>query len=33
LPHLPAFSREILEAGGIVAYVKQHGHFPGEANR
>lgn len=33
LPRLPAFSREILEAGGIVAYVKQHGRFPGEADR
>ncbi|GAP13161.1 homoaconitase small subunit [Longilinea arvoryzae] len=33
LPRLPAFSQEILEAGGIVAYVKQHGHFPGEADR
>lgn len=31
LPALPAFAREILEAGGIVPYVKQHGRFPGEA--
>ncbi len=30
LPDLPAFAREILAAGGIVNYVKQHGHFPGE---
>lgn len=30
LPELPAFAREILNAGGIVAYVRQHGHFPGE---
>lgn len=31
LPALPQFAREILEAGGIVPYVKQHGRFPGEA--
>jgi methanogen homoaconitase small subunit len=30
LPELPGFAREILEAGGIVNYVKQHGCFPGE---
>lgn len=30
LPALPAFAREILAAGGIVEYVKQHGRFPGE---
>lgn len=30
LPELPTFAREILDAGGIVNYVKQHGHFPGE---
>lgn len=30
LPRLPVFSREILEAGGIVNYVKLHGRFPGE---
>jgi methanogen homoaconitase small subunit len=30
LPELPDFAREILAAGGIVAYVKQYGHFPGE---
>lgn len=31
LPQLPEFAREILAAGGIVNYVKQHGRFPGEA--
>lgn len=31
LPQLPDFAREILNAGGIVNYVKQYGHFPGEA--
>ncbi len=30
LPVLPDFAREILSAGGIVNYVKQHGRFPGE---
>jgi len=30
LPQLPEFAREILQAGGIVAYVKQNGRFPGE---
>jgi len=30
LPQLPEFAREILSAGGIVQYVKQHGRFPGE---
>ncbi len=30
LPELPDFAREILAAGGIVNYVKQYGHFPGE---
>ena len=30
LPDLPPFAQEILASGGIVAYVKQHGHFPGE---
>ena len=30
LPELAEFAREILAAGGIVAYVKQHGRFPGE---
>ena len=27
---LPFFAREILAAGGIVPYVKEHGRFPGE---
>jgi len=31
LPKLPEFAMEILRAGGIVPYVKMHGHFPGEA--
>lgn len=31
LPELPSFAREILEAGGIVPYVKRHARFPGEA--
>jgi methanogen homoaconitase small subunit len=31
LPKLPQFAIEILGAGGIVPYVKLHGHFPGEA--
>lgn len=30
LPPLPAFAREIVEAGGITVYVKRHGRFPGE---
>jgi len=30
LPAPPAFVREILDAGGIVAYVRSTGHFPGE---
>lgn len=30
LPKLPYFAREILAAGGIVPYVKEHGSFPGE---
>jgi methanogen homoaconitase small subunit len=30
LPVLPAFANAILEAGGIVSYVRQHGRFPGE---
>jgi methanogen homoaconitase small subunit len=33
LPPLPAFSQEILEAGGIVPYVKRYGRFPGEIER
>lgn len=31
LPSLPPFAREIVVAGGIVPYVRQHGRFPGEA--
>ena len=30
LPKLPYFAREILNAGGIVLYVKEHGRFPDE---
>jgi methanogen homoaconitase small subunit len=30
LPILPYFAREILAAGGIVPYVKEHGSFPEE---
>jgi len=30
LPELPAFAQEIIQAGGIVVYVREHGHFPGE---
>jgi methanogen homoaconitase small subunit len=30
LPVLPPFAREILAAGGIVPYVREHGHFPAE---
>ena len=31
LPNMPEFTRQIVSAGGIVAYVRQHGRFPGEA--
>lgn len=31
LPELPRFAQEILAEGGIVAYVKKYGRFPGEA--
>jgi len=31
LPELPFFAREILAAGGIVPYVRQHGRFPGQS--
>jgi methanogen homoaconitase small subunit len=31
LPELPLFAKEIVNAGGIVAYVREHGRFPGEA--
>ncbi len=30
LPELPLFAREIVEAGGVVQYVRLHGRFPGE---
>lgn len=30
LPELPVFAREILEAGGIVPYVRAYNRFPGE---
>jgi methanogen homoaconitase small subunit len=30
LPELPRFVAEILAAGGITAYVREHGRFPGE---
>ncbi|MEI7989599.1 MAG: homoaconitate hydratase [Chloroflexota bacterium] len=31
LPDLPVFAQQILDAGGIVPYVRTHGHFPGES--
>jgi methanogen homoaconitase small subunit len=30
LPALPDFAAQIVDAGGITAYVRQHGRFPGE---
>ncbi len=30
LPPMPKFAQEIISAGGIVPYVKEHGKFPGE---
>lgn len=30
LPQLPTFAQAILEAGGIVPYIKKYGRFPGE---
>jgi methanogen homoaconitase small subunit len=30
LPPLPEFARQIVDAGGVVAYVRQNGRFPGE---
>ncbi len=30
LPDLPPFAFELLDAGGIIPYVKIHGRFPGE---
>ena len=29
LPPLPLFAQEIVVAGGITIYVREHGHFPG----
>ena len=31
LPSLPPFAQEIMQAGGIVPYVRENGRFPGEA--
>jgi methanogen homoaconitase small subunit len=31
IPELPSFAQQILDAGGIVPYVRRNGHFPGEA--
>jgi methanogen homoaconitase small subunit len=31
LPPLPDFAQQIVNAGGIVPYVREHGRFPGEA--
>lgn len=30
LPALPGFARHIVEAGGIIPYVRRYGRFPGE---
>ena len=30
LPKIPQFAQAILNAGGIVTYLKKYGHFPGE---
>ncbi|HEX7555426.1 MAG TPA: 3-isopropylmalate dehydratase [Leptolinea sp.] len=30
LPAMPEFAQEVVQAGGIVAYVRQNGRFPGE---
>lgn len=30
LTPVPEFAREIIDAGGIVHYIREHGHFPGE---
>ncbi len=30
LPPLPDFARSIIDAGGVVSYVREHGSFPGE---
>jgi methanogen homoaconitase small subunit len=31
LPELPDFVRQVTQAGGMIDYIKEHGHFPGEA--
>jgi methanogen homoaconitase small subunit len=31
LPAMPEFARQIVEAGGVVAYVRHNGRFPGES--
>lgn len=31
LPEMPEFAREIVDAGGVVSYVRQNGRFPGES--
>ena len=31
LPELPDFVRQVTQAGGMIAYIKEHGQFPGEA--
>ena len=31
LPELPDFVRQVTQAGGMISYIKEHGHFPGEA--
>jgi len=30
LPQLPLFATQIIQAGGLTRYVREHGHFPGE---
>ncbi len=30
LPNLPGFAQEIVQAGGVIPYIKKHGRFPGE---
>ncbi|MBI9050425.1 MAG: 3-isopropylmalate dehydratase [Anaerolineaceae bacterium] len=30
LPELPDFVRQVTQAGGMIDYIKAHGHFPGE---
>ena len=33
LPTLPDFAREVIDAGGMVNYVREHRCFPGESNQ